>query len=261
MWFPVLVGIAALIAIARRGREMVTTVANKNYSPLAKQVHGVRNPSLGTPKVPGGFLIHTTGSGITHKARELKQYPIDVAIKTYIASQNGSNGYFWGGPGYVLDHEGNIYQIAPDNIVTNHAGSIANRPKYLNGSWVNLVTPNMLAMWRAKWPQYSNPYTLFPGKSPNFYYVGIEMIPCADGYGIPMRPGLRFTKAQHDSIIKLGRDLAIRHGWPKGWNQTARLLGHEDVDPIDRDDSGGGWDPGYLRMNPYFDFEYVRNNI
>ena len=58
--------------------------------------------------------------------------------------------------------------------------------------------------------------------------------------------------------ISLAIDCAARHGWPKGWHRTSRLLSHEDVQPIRRHDRGGGWDIGWLRAAPYFDLEFVR---
>lgn len=90
---------------------------------------------------------------------------------------------------------------------------------------------------------------------------GVEMIPCGYGFGTPMGSGLLFTKAQHDSAVTLAKDIAARYKFKAGWEHTPRLLGHEDVQPIERHDAKGGWDPGFLREQPYFDFQYVRNAI
>jgi N-acetyl-anhydromuramyl-L-alanine amidase AmpD len=76
-----------------------------------------------------------------------------------------------------------------------------------------------------------------------------------------MRPGLLFTEAQHRALVALGRDLAARHGWPAGWGRTPRLVGHEDVQLLERQDAGGGWDPGALRAKPYIDFEFIRARV
>jgi len=229
-----------------------------NLSSLAKQVAGVRDPKLGRTRTPWGFLVHTTGGGITALAKKQKRRPIDVAIETYIASQNGSNGYLWGGPHYVLEHDGTLHQIAPDDVLTAHAGG-GNRTAYIDGTWVDKCSPPTVAAWREQWPNHKHPYQLFPSKSPNNDYVGIECIPIGEGLGgEPMVPCLRFTKAQNDAFIALGQDFGSRHGWPAGWPGTSRLLGHEDVDPINRHDPRGGWDPGWLREAHYFDFEYVR---
>jgi len=232
-----------------------------HLSALAKQTPGVRNPKLGKTRDPFGLLLHTTGGGVTPLAKKKKQLPVDVAIRIYIGSQNGSNGYMWGGPGYVLEHNGTLHQIAPDNILTNHCGG-DDRAKYVGGSWIKEASPAALAKWHAQWgPRYKAPNQLYPSKSPNTDYVGVEMIPCGDGFGIPMRPGLRFSKEQHDMAIDLGREMAKRHEWPAGWQRGSRLVGHEDVQLLNRMDKNGGWDPGWLREKPYFDFDYVRNNI
>lgn len=231
-------------------------------SPLARQVVGVRDPKLGALRDPWGLLIHTTGGGVTAQAKKQKRRPIDIAIEIYIASQNGSNGYKWGGPTYVLDHDGTLYQLAPDNVKTAHCGGV-HRDEYLDGSWIKKASPAAVAAWFSQWgPRYKHPYQLFPSKSPNNEFVGVECIPIGDGFGgEPMAKGLRFTKAQHDTLIDLAKEISVRHGWPAGWHRTPRLLGHEDVDILNRMDKGGGWDPGSLRSAPYFDFSYVRSHI
>jgi hypothetical protein len=236
-----------------------------SYSPLAHKVPGVRDPVRKpvTIRKVWGCLVHTTGGGVTAKARAKWRglsHPLDVALAVYIDFQNGAAGYFWGGPGYVIDHDGSIHQIAPDEVRTEHAGS-GNRMLYHTGSWVNRVAPEVVAQWKRRWA-VKHPYAMFPSTSPNIDYVGVEMIPVGDGFGgLPMAPGLRFTKYQHNAAIALGRDLAERHGWPDGWQNTGRLLGHEDVDPIERSDNLGGWDPGAMRAAPYFDFDYVKRGI
>jgi hypothetical protein len=225
-------------------------------SPLAEQVQG-RTTGIKT-RTPWGLLFHTTGSGITAKAVAKKQTPIQVALSVYKAMQAGSEGYPWGGPTYVMDHDGQLYQIANEATQTNHCGA-PHRTEYLDGSWLKLASKEMVAKWHTYWaPQYKNPYALFPSKTPNADYIGVEMIPCGDGFGKPMAAGLKFTKAQHDAAILLAQDVAKRNSFPAGWARSPRLLGHEDVQPIDRDDKEGGWDPGFLRLYPYFNFEYVR---
>jgi hypothetical protein len=229
-------------------------------------VPGVRDPLTKgiNPRKPWGYLLHTTGSGVTAQAKKKWRglsTPLEVALAIYIDYQNGAAGYPWGGPGYVIDHDGGIHQIAPDEARTEHAGS-NNRTLYHSGEWTRLVSAETAAQWHKRWPGRKHPYSMVPAVTPNIDYVGVEMIPVGDGFGgQPMRPGLRFTLAQHDAAIALGRDLGCRHGWPAGWANTGRLLGHEDVDPIVRSDAHGGWDPGAMRTLPYFDFEYVKQGI
>lgn len=234
----------------------VVAVADFMWSPLASRVSAARSPLDRRVRKPWGLLLHTTGGGVTAKAKKLGRKPIDVAIEIYVAYQNGAAGYTWGGPGYVMDHDGALYQLAPDDARTEHAGG-PNRSKYMDGSWIAKF-PQATAQWRAKWPGRSHPYALFPATTPNQDYLGVEMIPCGDGFGTAMRPGLRFSQAQHDAAIRLAHDAGKRHGWPAGWMQSGRLLGHEDVDPLERADTGGCWDPGWLRASPWFDFGYVR---
>lgn len=245
------------------------TADSFDYSPIAKHVtKGFQDPHSGLERTAWGFLIHTTGGGVTDKAKAQGRHPLDVALAVYAASQAGSNGYRWGGPHYVGDHEGDLYQIAPDNVKTAHCGGRSEkypngtRALYIDGSWTSKISASIVAAWRARWQGKAHPYSLFPSRDPNTDYVGLELIPIGDGFGgEPMAPGLRFTRAQHDAAILLGRDLAARHEWPTGWERTGRLVGHEDVDILNRSDASGGWDPGYLRASPYFDFEYVRAGI
>lgn len=240
-----------------------------SYSTLAKKVTGVRNPGSARTRKPWGLLLHTTGGGVTAKAKKYGRTPLAVALEVYIASQNGSNGYFWGGPTYVCDLDGALYQIAPDEALTAHAGG-PHRLNYLNGTWPltlsisgKILSATAVAEWRKAWPKFKSPYHLFPATSPNENYIGVEMIPIGDGFGgPPMAPGLRFSQAQHDSMVALGKDLGSRHMWPSGWQTANRLVGHEDVDPIERSDNDGGWDPGQNRRTTrYFNMTYVRTQI
>jgi len=76
-------------------------------SPIAKLVAGRRMTKI-VQRKPWGVCFHTTGGGVTAKAKKTGKTPIQVALKVYLASQAGANGYDWGGPGYVIDHDGTI---------------------------------------------------------------------------------------------------------------------------------------------------------
>lgn len=220
-----------------------------------------------TRRAPWGFLLHTTGSGITTRARKIGKSPVEVALAWYRQSQGetggqGENGYPWGGPGYLIGHHGEIHQLADDDVETMHAGGPW-RDQYLSGAWTSMCSAETVRRWRAQWPGIASPQHLYPSHSANGSYIGCEMIPVAIGMGTPMAPGLRFTRDQHDAAVALGHDLAARHGWPASWASTPRLVGHEDVQicaakPYGRSDAVGGWDPGWLRQDPYFAFDYVR---
>lgn len=254
------------------------TADSFDYSPLATRVtKGTLDPASGIERTALGYLLHTTGGGVTDRAKREGKKPIDVAIEIYLKSQRGElHRYTWGGPAYVCDHDGTLYQIAPDNVKTAHCGGRTDkfpngtRPHYIDGSWTKMLTPTTLQLWRERWPNVRHPYALFPSRDPNTDYVGLEMIPVGDGFGGTPRGSTRFTQAQHDTAIKLGIDLGIRHEWPEGWYRwqrtgegfgCARLVGHEDVDILNRSIASGGWDPGYIRADPYFDFQYVQDGI
>lgn len=233
-------------------------------SPLAIQVPGVRDPKLAMDRgVPFGALLHTTGRGVVALAQREKSTPLAEAIKTYIDGQNGSMGYFWFGPHYVIDYDGKRYQVAPENAFTAHAGNQhGNRAAYMSGHWTAKCSGTALTAWRKAWPTYQHPYQLFPSTTPNHDYVGIEMLPIGSGFGgTPMRPGMLFTKDQHESAAELVKDIGTRHGWPDGWWKSSRLAGHEDVDILERMDTHGGWDPGSTRDQPYFDMPFVRSRV
>lgn len=244
-----------------------------SYSTLAKRAQNMRSLNDAIYRVIYGALVHTTGGGVTDTAvyekvggkrrkRSTPLNPLTVAVDIYRASQNGSNGYKWGGPTYVIPHDGTPYQLCPEEVFTNHCGG-PNRKFYRDGSWINKVSPITVARWNAQWgPKFDDPYDLFPSTTPNRDYIGIEMIPCGDGLGDPRAKGEKFTKLQYESLIDLLKDIGTRHQFPSGWWRTPRLVGHEDVDPIQRSDAGGGWDPGFNRAPPiYFDFNYVRSSI
>lgn len=249
-----------------------------NISPLATQVLG-RQDGIRT-RAPWGAAVHTTGGSITEDARLLEvdadEHALDVYVHGYVdakghkrqGAQFGGLGFPWGGPSYLIGHRA-IYQMASDTTRTSHVGSITEdkvdrREQYLSGQWRQLASPMAVACWEHQWPGHDNPQDLFPDKRPNDSYVGIEMIPCGDGYGerwTQRSAQLRFSEAQHQWLAELLLDIAERHGWPADWSKGSRVVGHEDVGLLDRSDDGGGWDPGWLRAFPYIDFAWVRAEL
>jgi hypothetical protein len=232
-------------------------------SNLAKQVAGRQTDIV--ERTPGGLCFHTTGSGITKKARARKLTPIIVALDVYHDMQRGSEGYDWGGPAYVMDTDGRLYQIAAEDTRTNHVGSIVEghdrRDDYLSGRWRTMCSRAAVSCWEQAWPGYLSPQHLFGSRRANTYYIGCELIPCGDQFGsawTSRSPSLRFSEAQHRACIALAVDVAVRWEWPENWWTTPRLVSHEDVGLLDRSDAGGGWDWGALRLDPYVDFPLIR---
>lgn len=108
-------------------------------SSIATQVQG-RTTRI-VKRTPCGTWYQSTGPGVTELAlyerkknkqtgkkqlvkRATPLRPIDVALRSYLASQNGANKYPWGGPGYVIDLGGTIYQIADDITRAGGRGSL-----------------------------------------------------------------------------------------------------------------------------------------
>jgi hypothetical protein len=173
---------------------------------------------------------------------------------------------------------GELIQVANEIVRAKGVGFSNDNPKknqrrsITAGRFDDDLPGVLVRLWHQRWPGKRHSLELLPpgADSANVCYVHVESPPCVfwwdDKRGTgpaPMRPGLRFTKAQHDAIAHLAVDVARRNGWPmdETWWRTPRLLGHEDLTPISRHNSGGGWDPGYLRQTPTFDWDYVYGEI
>jgi len=216
------------------------------------------------PGPPWGVCFHTTGSGLPSQALERGIDPFEHGINYYRGSK---------GPTYLIGWKpGQIAAVARDeSVVTWHAGEseTAKWNALKSTGWKSMVSPAMVAYFAKVYGANKNPLSsdgttrssVIPTAYANTSLIGVEMIPVTPGgstmWAMPMRAGLRFTAWQHQAARDLAADLAQRYGWPSGW-QTERIVGHESVNPIDRHDSGGGWDPGFLRANPYIDMAYIR---
>ncbi len=233
-------------------------------SPIASPAAHLRTDyELRPDGMPWGATVHTTGSGIAAELRRrLGRRPTvrevgDRAVEIY--TRPGGNG-----PGYVIYLDGHTVQVAEDNRWTWHVGGQF-RELYLHGDWEALCPKEFVRLWRAAWPGRRSPQHLFPGESANAAYVGIEMTPVTGVDGVlPAAPGQTFSEAQYGALARLLVDLGRRHGWPAAWWTSSRLVGHEDVGPLGRDDrcdEGGGWDPGFLRPRPYLDRVRVRADV
>lgn len=218
-------------------------------SPIANQRPSKR-PRFRRMK-PWGFLVHTSGRGIIDRAERKRVSPISLALAWYRSK---------GSVHYVIDHDGTIFQMLDDDRRGAHVGiSLRERLSYLSGRWIiNKKIPfKARLLWKNRWPDFKSPQHLYPTKSPNACYIGVELLPLANEDVEP--GGLWFTPAQHAAVRDLALDLAGRHGWPEGWMGTPRLVGHEDVDAFARWDGRGGWDPGAMRIRPRFSWDLVLN--
>lgn len=208
-----------------------------------------------------GIMVHTTGSGIVEQARKQKQKALEHAVEYYERPDS-----FWSH--YVVGYDGMIINISDEREKAQHCGFDAEeRAAYLGGTWINKLPATAFAAWSNRWRGVACPAHLFPGVSPNNVYVGIELLPLVGerptDWGSRGPDAILYTKAQHDAVVQLSRDIANRWGFANklGWWRSGRLVGHEDVNPLTRSDKGGGWDPGFLRVAPRFDWGYVRGQL
>lgn len=201
---------------------------------------------------PFGLMVHTTGSGIVGQALAKKRDPLEHAVEYYLKPDSYH-------PAYVGGWDGAVVQVASELIRAPHAAVVRERPDFLSGAWERKVSAATLLAWRRAWPAFLGPHALYPGTSANDAYVGLELLPLSGPDAPPPAfPGSSFTLAQHQLVVLLGNDLAARWRWPLRWPAGPRLLGHEDVNPLTRNDKGGGWDPGALRARPRFAWRWVR---
>lgn len=222
-----------------------------------------------------GLVVHTTGSGLPAKAREQGVYHTVQAVNHYSTSHGCHyvNGWL-GADGGDLLQVANEREQAAGVGVTNAAEPDKDQRRSIDAGRFEADLPEVLVrLWRERWPDATDSLDLLPGtRTANSCYVHVECVPCVfhtdDGLITgddvePLRPGLRFTRAQHDTVAALAVDVARRNGWPadEAWWRTPRLLGHEDLTPISRHDRNGGWDPGFLREEPYFDWDHVYDAI
>jgi N-acetylmuramoyl-L-alanine amidase len=215
------------------GETSTVAPAPRTLSPLAVG-DGLRRAARRTLPVYG-VCVHTTGSGPATQARATARSPLQVALDYYV---HGREGF----PHYLIGRDGTIHTICDEAYVAWHAGWATRGGK---SRWSDWTAP---AWWSSVWQRWNarTPAGLLPrgAQSPNSVYVGVELLADASGWG--------FTDAQYGALARLVADVFRRHAIPLTEPPNPRLLGHEDVEPIERANAQGGWDPGAHRAIPKF---------
>lgn len=232
------------------------------HSPLAGWAE---NPWTARGKRRGGdvfgLCVHTTGSGVCNRAWKAGGDVFSWAIDYYCRT---------GGTHYIVGYHGQIVQVGDEWYQARGVGMTEQIASIRAGRFHRDLSATAVKHWLKAWPGLSSPLDLFPGSSANQAYVHVELPPCIwhntergrREFSAPRHShNSRYTRAQHDAIVELACDIARRHQWPSNWFTTSRLLGHEDLSPLTRSTSSGGWDPGALREQPRFDWGYVRSEI
>ncbi len=206
-------------------------------SSLATQIPALRNTRNRNPVRAWGLCIHQTGRTLVQRAVRAGVDPLEKAIAFYSGSPAWAH--------YVIGHEGDIIQFASERERAPHAGvPRAERALYLNGGWRSRVSPGALRRWEARFPGVRSPSHLYPTRSPNDAYVGVELLPLPSGREW-------YTQAQYRALAALAVDVGERHHRPL-MSAYGHLVGHEDVEPLTRWNRSGGWDPGITRATPRF---------
>ncbi len=202
------------------------------------------------------LVVHTTGRGLPTKATKRNEYPTITAVNYY----SGSRGCHYVN-GFRGNEGGDLLQMASENEQAYGVGSGDQAKSIRAGRWEKDLPASLVKRWKDRWPGYSNPLDLLPStKTVNPCALHVECIPLTPDWekqGYERHGGTLFTEDQHLTVVRLACDIAKRNGWKGEWWRTPRLLGHEDLTPINRHDKRGGWDPGHLRAAPYFDWELV----
>jgi len=184
-----------------------------------------------------GFILHTTGTS-----------NLEGVLNYY---QNGSHGI---GPHYLITDD-DTYQFVDDSRCAYHCGYSKGKmiEIYKKGlaSWTKIVdqtvgseTYSGYQTWINRWPGKESPLELFTGTHPNDTSIGIELLE-------PKRTQPRkFFDKQYDHLRDLLNELSIKHNIPLDRNH---VVGHYDVDPINRSSKHGDRDPGEA-----FDWSFLK---
>lgn len=210
-------------------------------SPLAKWVGARKLRGVFPGGKAYGVCVHTTGRGI-YKHSD----PVGWLVNDWYGKKGSVH--------YLIGFQGEIYQFLDDDRAAAHVGiAKEERAKYISGSWEKDFSPAAVAAWRQRWPGFESPQHLYPTKSPNTAYIGIEIAPLEQRND----KGLLFTESQLASVASLVADINERNGL--GLKLTdGTLVGHEDIDAYGRwhkNPKGPGWDPGALRSDPWFTWD------
>lgn len=259
--------------------EAAPSALELGLSPLAQR--GRLHPGKGRRTAPWnehvyGLVVHTTGGALPGRARKAGARPDRYAVQYYLNS--GGTHYVNGWAGAAGQQ---LHQVMNERQQAWGVGRRKDQPK--TDQWRSIAAgrfeldlpATVVRLWRARWPGFKDSLSLLPVRSSaNLTYVHVECPPCLyyrngdgplvkDPDATPMREGLRFTRAQHETVARLAWDIAQRHQWPRqgAWWRTPRLVGHEDITPLSRHDKKGGWDPGGLREQPYFDWGFVYDSL
>lgn len=188
------------------------------------------------------IIVHTTGrpDGLSDEKHEAR-------CIGYYQSADGL------GPHYFISLPGATYRFVAEDHVAYHAAIGAVEASLYGKGWQHWRTWRVndgeardtgnewsgYRDWRDTWRPSGaeSPLDLVTGSKPNWRSVGIELQQPSDN---EKNPGI-FRRVQYEALAVLLVDIAARLGIPI---DRRHVLGHQDVNPMTRSTSRGGWDPG-----------------
>lgn len=226
-----------------------------------------------------GFGLHSTGSTIVTRALDAGREPNFYAAEHY--DRPGKHGFphdlvTWKpnglvGPSrnavFVGQNVPDVIQIADsdyDAVYHGNFGAQGKRTYDLSDSqWMRYVIEEVddkkkyvprtaqghklvrYEWWGHRWPNFSSPMELYPGRNPNQVLLGIEMVVPVEWTG-KRWVRLAHTERQHRVAAWFCYMKAHEHQVVIHIGGT-QVLGHEDWHPIARTAKRGPWDPGHGR--------------
>lgn len=192
-------------------------------------------------------VCHITGRQTWLHAEKARVHPLAL-IEDYFDDAGNPFAH------YCIDPWGTMIQIALETEQpwahgwAAFGGRKGLEEKLFKG---DLVVPSW---WLQQWGYLGHgPTALVPPRlgGGNDESVAIEFIQYGNQFLL--------TEAQYLVGHILLRDITTRHGIHLEWSAAGRfndnlsgILGHEDLNPWERGDAKGGWDPGALRESPRF---------
>lgn len=239
-------------------------------APLDSRVASFYVESLGVKKGKywgrnsfSAIVIHTTGHGPVTRHLDLPhKYITSLHAALYVYSSVMVEG-----PHYVIDQEGVVIQLCPEELAAWHVGG--SKGRHYSGAWKT----NLYNWWEERWPGLESPKELADGQlwspyppetrknklllkawwqsrygSINANTIGIEVIPPSSN------PHQSWNESTMLSLGKLCQDIGRRRQIPLS---RSRVVSHSDCDPLSRTThKGEPWDPWedqwtYETLEPY----------
>ena len=221
------------------------------------------DPDLSPDRIRGiedlvGCVAHQTGYGPGVERADQKFGDDSLRVDESYAKRMATTLEYKGT--VLIGRTGIIVQFAPLKYRTHHSTS-AFQAQYARSDWVSLKSVTKsgqkvkvnVSEWPKRWPDLKSPLELPAfaklhgggGRSINNHTWSFDLL--------SPKPGDTYTDAQYISAAKLIHHIHTAYSLPI---DRYHVLGHSDINPLDRSNPSGLWDPG-----PEWDWDRVFNLI